>query len=203
VPEPQPEPKPPPAAKTAGPSGKHSGEHLVPGPLPAQKPGSDAPRPSVPNNGPGRPAAHPGESSGDGPPEPEPVSALDDGAILAAKFHPVPGPPVPVAPPRAAAKPPAADWDAAEPAPLGRRVFAGVLDMVVMFALLVLGATASEMVLGKSSREVLVAASSAPKFPPVDLIIWLGGPALAGLLYAWLGIRGWTVGGWLKRRAAA
>jgi hypothetical protein len=87
--------------------------------------------------------------------------------------------------------------------PFGRRVLAGALDVVVMFALLVLGATASEMVLGKSSREVLVTSASAPKFPPVDLIIWLGGPALAGLLYAWLGIRGWTVGGWLKRRAAA
>jgi hypothetical protein len=211
VPAPQPEPP----AKTSGgltspgSPGKTSGGLTPAGtPAPAPKQGAEVPGSSVPNNGPGHPLAHPVGSptanpaaSAPHPPAPTPPSLLDDEAILAAKFQPIPGPSAPAAAPtRPVPRQPAAGWDAPESVPFGRRVLAGLLDMIVILILLVLGATASELVLGKSSREVLVAASSAPKFPPVDLIVWLGGPLLAGLVYAWLGTRGWTVGAWLKRR---
>jgi len=99
---------------------------------------------------------------------------------------PVAPPPAPPAPPRA-----------------GRKLLPVVVDVLVVLVLVGLGVLAGELLVKKSSGQILSESSSAPKFPPVELLMWLAGPVLAGLIYLWLGTRGWTVGGWLKRRAAA
>jgi hypothetical protein len=86
--------------------------------------------------------------------------------------------------------------------PPAERKFLGiVVDVAVVLILLVLGVIVGEFAAGKSTREVM-ATAAAPKFPPVDLLMWLAGPAFFLLVYAWLGTRGRTVGGWLRRRAA-
>lgn len=81
-----------------------------------------------------------------------------------------------------------------------RNVLARVADAAVVLVLLVAGALLGEMVARKPTGEILSGAGSSPKFPPTDLMVWLGCVAFFGLVYAWLGTRGWTVGGWLRRQ---
>ncbi|HEY2911124.1 MAG TPA: hypothetical protein VGI99_12815 [Gemmataceae bacterium] len=76
------------------------------------------------------------------------------------------------------------------------------VDAFVTVILLALGMFVGEAVAGESTGHILSRAGSAPKFPPTDLLLWLGCVGFFGLLYGWLGARGWTVGGWLKRRAS-
>lgn len=96
------------------------------------------------------------------------------------------------------AQPPTAGTEAK---PAGnRKTLARVADAAVFLVLLVVGALLGEMVARKPTGEILSGAGSAPKFPPTDLLLWLGCVAFFGLLYAWLGTRGWTVGGWLRRK---
>lgn len=83
-----------------------------------------------------------------------------------------------------------------------RKALPLLVDLVVLLIVLAVGALVGEMVAKKKTADILKGATSSPKFPPLDLLIWLGGPVIFGLLYAWLGTRGWTVGGWLKRRSA-
>lgn len=85
--------------------------------------------------------------------------------------------------------------------PASRRGIGLVVDVAVAVILLVGGVIAAEMLLGKSSAQVIKESAAAPKFPPTDLLIWLAGPVLFGLIYLGLGTRGRTVGGWLRRRA--
>jgi hypothetical protein len=91
----------------------------------------------------------------------------------------------------------------AEPAPprTGRKLLPVVVDVLAVLILVALGVLAGELLVKKSSGQILSESSAAPKFPPVELLMWLAGPVVAGLIYLWLGTRGWTVGGWLKRRA--
>jgi hypothetical protein len=87
------------------------------------------------------------------------------------------------------------------PAPTGgSKLIPVVVDVAVGLILLVVGVFLGEMLAGKPTREVLSEAGSAPKFPPLELIQWLGPPLLFGLTYAMLASRGLSVGGWLKRR---
>lgn len=81
-----------------------------------------------------------------------------------------------------------------------RKTLGLVVDVAIALLVLVVGAIAGETVAGKPTGEILSGAGSAPKFPPTDLLLWLGSVVVFGLIYAWLGTRGWTVGGWLKRR---
>jgi hypothetical protein len=76
-----------------------------------------------------------------------------------------------------------------------------VVDVAAGLTLVGLGSMVGELLAKKSAAQVLSGAVSAPKFPPMDLLMWASGPVLAGLLYLWLGARGWTPGGWLRRKA--
>ncbi|MDB5310273.1 MAG: hypothetical protein JWO38_4475 [Gemmataceae bacterium] len=82
-----------------------------------------------------------------------------------------------------------------------RRRVAQLVDAVAVLILTGLGVMVGEVAVRKSTREILSAAGSATKFPPTDLLIWLGCAAFFVLGYVWLGTRGRTLGGWLKRRA--
>jgi hypothetical protein len=81
-----------------------------------------------------------------------------------------------------------------------RLIFARLADVVVVVLLLVAGMFVGELVVRKSTSTILEEAGSAPKFPPVDLLLWLGCVAFFPLIYAWLGTRGWTLGTWLRRK---
>ena len=81
-----------------------------------------------------------------------------------------------------------------------RKILAFVVDVAIALLVLVVGAIVGETLAGKPMGEILRSAGSAPKFPPTDLLVWLGSSVVFGLIYAWLGTRGWTVGCWLKRR---
>lgn len=94
-------------------------------------------------------------------------------------------------PPPAAAKPAGS-----------RRLVAGLVDGVLALVLLAVGALAGEEVVGRPTPAILEEAGSSPTFPPTDLVLWGGCVLVPLLVYVWLGARGWTVGGWLKRRAA-
>jgi hypothetical protein len=104
--------------------------------------------------------------------------------------------PAPITPAQQAPAPPE---EAPNPA---RRLLGKLLDGVVGLILFAVGAMVGEYVAEKPTREILESAGSAPKFPPLDLLIWLGSAAGFVLIYVWLGTRGWTVGCWLRRRAA-
>jgi hypothetical protein len=199
VPDPQPEPEPPPPPPVKPP-------RPVPVPIPKPPPAVVAPVP-IPKPPPAVVAPVPV------PPPPEPETELTNGpaehyrAALELRLEDSPDlervsrQPQPmaedVAPPRAL--PP--EKPVAPPRP--RRGVAIVVDAAVFLILLAVGVVAAEMLLGRSSAQVIRESSSAPKFPPTDLLIWLAGPVLTGLIYVWLGTRGWTVGGWLKRRQMA
>jgi hypothetical protein len=81
-----------------------------------------------------------------------------------------------------------------------RRFFAGLADGVVVLILLAVGALVGEMVVRKPSGTILRESATSPRFPPIDLLLWLGCAAFFALIYIWLGTRGWTLGAWLRRR---
>jgi len=105
----------------------------------------------------------------------------------AAAPEPVAEAPLPIPEPTAPRRPPTKALPAA-------------VDAFITVILLALGMFVGEAVAGESTGHILSNAGSAPKFPPTDLLLWLGCVGFFGLLYGWLGARGWTVGGWLKRR---
>jgi hypothetical protein len=81
-----------------------------------------------------------------------------------------------------------------------RRYLSEFADGIVVLILLGVGMLVGEMVARKPSGMILREAASAPKFPPIDLLLWLGCAAFFALIYVWLGTRGWTLGAWLRRR---
>jgi hypothetical protein len=86
------------------------------------------------------------------------------------------------------------------PSPHPSRQITGiVVDGAVAIVLLVVGMFVGEAIVGKTTGQIL-SNITGPKFPPTDLLLWLGCVGFFGLIYAWLGTRGWTLGGWLKRR---
>lgn len=105
---------------------------------------------------------------------------------------PVPGP---------SPAPPARE-EPANPRP-PRKTLAAAADAFVAVLLLALGVFVGEIVAGESTGEILENAGTAPKFPTVELVMWLGCVGFFGLVYAWLGTRGWTLGGWVKRKTTA
>lgn len=187
VPDPQPEPEPPPPPPVKRPPKPTAAPKPPPPPVAAAPP-----EPKRANGTAHRP-----------PPAPDPDDSSDVELIL----RPPPPPPdeddaaaVPVRrpPPARSAPPPAPP----EPTERPRRGLGLVVDLAVVLILLAGGVFAGEMLVKKSSAQVIRESSAAPKFPPMDLLLWLAGPVLMGLIYMWLGTRGWTVGGWLRRRAA-
>jgi hypothetical protein len=97
-------------------------------------------------------------------------------------------------------KPPAPEA-APPPTTAGRKLIPIVADVAVGLILLAVGVFLGEMLAQKPTGQVLSEAGSAAKFPPLDLIQWLGPPVLLELIYAMLASRGMSVGGWLKRRS--
>jgi hypothetical protein len=85
---------------------------------------------------------------------------------------------------------PAAEPDRRPP----RKLLATVVDVAVGLVLLAVGGFGAEMLLGKSTRQVIDGASG-PKFPSTDLVVWLGLPAALVLIYGLLAGRGRGVGG--------
>ena len=174
---PDPEPEPPPAPPPPPPPPK---SHPTPEPESILREGEAPAEPQLPaRREPRPPAKHiPAPESVDEPfISPETLAQLDH-----------------------TAKPPPEAGTETKPAG-NRKALARVADAAVVLALLVIGALLGEVVARKPTGEILSNAGSAPKFPPTDLLLWLGCVAFFGLAYAWLGTRGWTVGGWLRRRA--
>jgi hypothetical protein len=77
----------------------------------------------------------------------------------------------------------------------------GVVDVAVVLALIAIGVVCGELLVRRSTMEVLREAASAPKFPPVDLLMWLSPTVLLMLIYALLLSRGRSIGSWLRNRA--
>jgi hypothetical protein len=75
-----------------------------------------------------------------------------------------------------------------------------VVDTIVGLVLLVLGGLLGEVLARKSTGDVWRDAGTAPKFPPIDLLMWLVPPLMLGLIYGLLISRRKSLGGWLQRR---
>jgi hypothetical protein len=95
--------------------------------------------------------------------------------------------------------PPAAPKVSSSPSIPRSKIIGIAADVVVVLLLLVVGIFLGELAAGKSTSEVMQLASG-PKFPPLELLMWLAGPVVLLLVYALLGSRGKTVGVWLRKR---
>ncbi|MBX9583276.1 MAG: hypothetical protein K2X87_23490 [Gemmataceae bacterium] len=199
-PEPDPEPEPPPARKAAAASGgrqppdgrNHQGADAPRSPTTANPPDDLFTPPLAEEIGePGSPGGGVGPTAGT-PLHPPTRRGLADRGDLPRR-----GGGEDRVVPKSATPGPA-------PTPTGGRRLVGlVVDAAVFLILLAAGVLAGEAVAGKPTRQVLADAEAAPNFPPTDLLLWAAGPVVFGLAYLWLGTRGWTVGGWLRRRAGA
>jgi hypothetical protein len=84
---------------------------------------------------------------------------------------------------------------------LGQRALGLAADVVAGLVLAALGILLGEFATGKSTADILRDAGSAPKFPPTDLLLWLGCVATPVMGYLLFARRGKSLGGWLRRRA--
>jgi hypothetical protein len=72
---------------------------------------------------------------------------------------------------------------------------------MIVLVLLTVGGLLGEVLAKKSTRDVLWDATTAVKFPPIDLMLWLAPPTLLVLIYVLLISRRKSVGGWLQTRS--
>ena len=84
--------------------------------------------------------------------------------------------------------------------PRSRKLLGTLVDVVVALVLVVVGVFCGELLARQSTGEVLRDASSAAKFPPVELMMWLAPTMLLLLVYALLMSRRKSVGSVLRRR---
>lgn len=92
--------------------------------------------------------------------------------------------------------------EAVSPVPAGRGRALGVAADVAAGVLLAgVGMLLGEFATGRGTGEILREAGGAPKFPPVDLLLWVACVATPVLGYVLFANRGKSVGGWLRRRA--
>lgn len=91
------------------------------------------------------------------------------------------------------------DLPATAPRP-ERKGLALIADATAFVVMLALGAGIGSMIAGKPSVQILSDAPASPRFPPTDLMIWVASVAVFGLLYVWLGTRGWSLGARIRRR---
>ena len=98
-------------------------------------------------------------------------------------------------PPPPSPSPPPAD---ASP---GQRALWLAADVAAGLVLAGLGMLLGEFVTRKSTAAILREAGSAPKFPPTDLLLWVGCVAMPVMAYVLFANRGKSLGGWLRRRA--
>jgi hypothetical protein len=66
--------------------------------------------------------------------------------------------------------------------------------------LLLVGGLIGEVLVKKSTGDVWREAGSAPKFPPIDLLLWLAPPIMLMLIYYLLITRRKSLGAWLQNR---
>jgi len=83
---------------------------------------------------------------------------------------------------------------------VGTKPLSIVVDAIVGLVLLVLGGLFGEVLARKSTGDVWRDAGTAPKFPPIDLVLWLAPPVMLGLIYGLLVSRRMSLGAWLQRR---
>lgn len=81
-----------------------------------------------------------------------------------------------------------------------RTRLAWMVDGFAFVVLLAAGAFLGETVARKSTIQIFSDAPASAKFPPTELLLWIGCVAACGLLYVWLGTRGWTLGARIRRR---
>lgn len=117
--------------------------------------------------------------------------------------EPEPDPELPPPPPKKRPRPqpvtPSTPEIEPEPAPARKKLLPIVVDLVVGLVLLAIGVLLGEMLAKKPTAHVWHDAGGAVKFPPEELILWMGPPALISLVYVLLVSKGLSVGGWLKR----
>ena len=87
--------------------------------------------------------------------------------------------------------------------PRERRLLGTIVDVGVATLLVVLGVFCGELLARQSTGAVLKDASSAAKFPPVELLMWLAPTLLLLHVYALLISRGKSLGDFIRRRAEA
>jgi hypothetical protein len=160
-------------------------------PLPPSRPAAPSPAAAVPV-APPRPAAPEDEELPLAKPDESPGVNLD---LL--------GPPPPPAKPRPVAPPAPVVEEAAPPGEPEPTMLPFVADLIVFLVLLGVGAFLGELLVGKTTGQVISESGSAPKFPPIDLLVWAALPVVFGLIYLLLGKRGRSVGAWLRRRREA
>jgi hypothetical protein len=76
-----------------------------------------------------------------------------------------------------------------------------VVDAMIGLLLLLVGGFIGEVLAEKSTGEVWREAGSAPKFPPMDLLLWLAPPIMLLLIYYLLVTRRKSLGAWLQKRS--
>lgn len=188
-PEPQPEarPEPPKPAPVAVPKPE-------PPPTPRPAPAPVPPHAPVPEAKPVVVTLEsrlppPDKPSANGPPSTHPTSngLFEKPDVLAALDIAVPPPPSPqpVTPVRSG----------------GRKVLGVAVDAVMALILIAVGVFCGELLARQSTSEILKDASSAAKFPPVDLLMWLAPSVLFLLIEALLISRGKSLGSRLARRS--
>lgn len=113
-------------------------------------------------------------------------------------------PPAPPPPParKRPAKPPEPQPEAAIEKRAEPTLVPFLADLVAFAVLVVVGMFLGELLARKPTGTVLSEAGSAPKFPPMDLLLWAAPPATFALIYLLLNSRQRTLGAWLRRRAA-
>ena len=77
-----------------------------------------------------------------------------------------------------------------------------IADLIAFVVLVVVGMLLGEFLARKPTGQVLSEAGSAPKFPPIDLLLWAAPPVMFALIYLLLSGRQRSLGAWLRRRTA-
>ncbi|MDY3550933.1 hypothetical protein R5W24_000001 [Gemmata sp. JC717] len=77
-----------------------------------------------------------------------------------------------------------------------------IADLVAFVVLIGSGMLLGELLVRKSTGQVLSEAGSAPKFPPVELLLWAAPPVMLALMYLLLSGRKQSFGAWVRRRTA-
>jgi hypothetical protein len=75
-----------------------------------------------------------------------------------------------------------------------------VVDAMIGLLLLLVGGLIGEVLAKKSTGDVWREAGSAPKFPPIDLLLWLAPTIMLMLIYYLLITRRKSLGAWLQKR---
>ncbi len=104
----------------------------------------------------------------------------------------------PIAAAPTVAKPKLSDEVVAAPR---RKSLSIIVDGMIGLLLLLMGGFLGEFLAQTSTGDVWHNAGSAPKFPPIDLLLWLAPPSILILVYYLLVTKRKSLGAWLQRRS--